>query len=70
MTLDLGTFLVALYTIVDDVYQRQVAPQVPRAPGKRPTGSDREVLTLTLCAQWLPRSERALVRYAQEHWQV
>jgi hypothetical protein len=68
MTLDLDAFLVALYTIVDDVYQAQVAPQLPRSPGKRPTLSDSEVLTLVLCSQWLRRSERALVRYAMAHW--
>ena len=33
MTLDLDTFLVALYTIVDDVYQAQVAPQLPVGVG-------------------------------------
>jgi hypothetical protein len=68
MTLDLDTFLVALYTIVDDVYQAQVAPQLPRRAGKRPALSDSEVLTLALCAQWLRRSERAVVRYARTHW--
>jgi hypothetical protein len=52
MTLDLDTFLVALYTIIDDLYQAQVASQLPRGPGKRPTLSDSEVLTLALCAQW------------------
>jgi hypothetical protein len=67
MTLDLDTFLVALYTIIDDVYQARVAPQLPRGPGKRPTLSDSEVLTLALCAQWLRRSERAVVRYALAH---
>jgi hypothetical protein len=70
MTLDLDTFLVALYTIIDDLYQAQVAPQLPRGPGKRPTLSDSEVLTLALCAQWLHRSERAVVRYALAHWQA
>jgi hypothetical protein len=51
MTLDLDTFLVALYPIVDDEYQAQVEPQLPRRSGKRPTLSDSEVLTLALCAQ-------------------
>jgi hypothetical protein len=70
MTLDLDTFLVALYTILDDGYQAQVAPQLPRGPGKCPKVSDSEVLTLALCAQWLRRSERAVVRYARAHWQA
>jgi hypothetical protein len=70
MTLDLDTFLVALYTIVDDLYQARVVPQLPRGPGKRPALSDSEVLTLALCAQWLRRSERAMVRYAMQHWRA
>jgi hypothetical protein len=70
MALDLDTFLVAWYTIIDDLYQARVAPQLPRGPGKRPALSDSEVLTLALCAQWLHRSERAVVRYALAHWQA
>lgn len=68
MTLDLDTFLVALYTLVDDLSQAQGAPQRPRSPGRRPELSDREGLTLARCAQWRRRSERALVRYARAHW--
>jgi len=70
MTLDLDTFLVALYTILDDLYHTQVVPQLPRSPGKRPELSDSAVLTLTVCAQWLRRSERALGRYALTHWRA
>jgi hypothetical protein len=70
MTLDLDTFLVALYTILDDLYQARLAPQLPRGPGKRPTLSDSEVLTLAVCARWLRRSERAMVRYAMAHWRA
>ena len=36
MTVDLDTFLVALYTIVDDLYQEHFAPLKPQRPGKRP----------------------------------
>jgi hypothetical protein len=70
MTLDLDTFLVALYTIVDDLYQARVAPQLLRGPGKRPMLSDSEVLTLALCAQWWRRSARAVVRYAMTYWRA
>ena len=45
MTVDLDTFLVALYTIVDDLYQEHFAPLKPRRPGKRPELSDSEVVT-------------------------
>ncbi len=43
--MDLDTFLVALYTIVDDLYQQHVAGTKPVRPGPRPTVSDSEVLT-------------------------
>ena len=68
MTLSLDTFLTALYTIVDDLYQGHFAPHKPRRPGQRPQLSDSEVLTLALCAQWHGTSERAFFRYAAEHW--
>lgn len=68
MSVDLDTFLVALYTIVDDLYRAHVAPHKPRRPGKKPELSDSEVLTLVVCAQWLGCPERALGRYAAAHW--
>jgi len=33
MTLDLDTFLVALYTITDDLYRQYGAPRKPSRPG-------------------------------------
>ena len=68
MTLDLDTFLTALYTIVDDLYSEHYAHRKPLRPGKRPELSDSEVLTLTICAQWFGTSERAFIRHASEHW--
>ena len=68
MTLDLDTFLVALYTIVDDLYQEHYAHTKPRRPGRRPELSDSEVLTLAICAQWFGSSERAFVRDVSQHW--
>ena len=70
MPMDLDTFLVALYTIVDDLYQQYAAPAKPVRPGPRPTVSDSEVLTLALCAQWWGRSERAFLRYVHQHWRA
>ena len=70
MTLDLDTFLVALYTIVDDLYQQHAAPAKPRRPGPPPTMADSEVLTLALCAQWWGTSERAFLRYVAHHWRA
>ncbi len=70
MTIDLDTFLVALYTYVDDLYQAHVAPHKPQRPGQAPELSDSEVLTLLILAQWLRRSERGMLRYAAEHWRT
>lgn len=68
MPVDLDTFLVGLYTVTDDLYREHFQSQKPPRRGKRPELSDSEVLTLTLVAQWLGRSERALVRHAVAHW--
>src|SRR3954447_10002655 len=68
MTVDLDTFLVALYTIVDEVYQRHVAPQRPVRRGRRPALSDSEVLTLMVCEQWHGRSERGFLRFVSRYW--
>lgn len=70
MTLDLDTFLVALYSITDDLYQAHCACHKPRRPGQHPHLSDSEVLTLALCAQWFGPSERAFIRYIMEHWRA
>ena len=45
MTLDLDTFPVTLYTIVDDLYWAHYAHLKPQRPGKHPELSDSEVLT-------------------------
>ncbi|MBI2886631.1 MAG: hypothetical protein HYY02_05435 [Chloroflexi bacterium] len=66
--MDLDTFLVEVYCIVDDVYRTQFAPLKPLV-GRPGTLSDSEVLTLALLAQWQQwGSERAFLRYAQHHW--
>src|ERR671937_768015 len=68
-SLDLDTFLVAVYCVVDDLYRAELAGTKPTRPGHRPELSDSEVLTLALLAQWQQgRSERAFLRYAQHHW--
>ncbi len=67
MAIDLDTFLVALYTIVDDLSQQRPGLRRPGRPGARPTVTDSEILTLALCAQWWGRSERAFLRYARAH---
>ncbi len=68
MLLDLDTFLVALYTTVDDLYKEHFAPHKPIRPGPRCRLTDSEVLTLMICAQWLNQSERWVVAYGHQHW--
>jgi hypothetical protein len=69
MTIDFDTFLVALYTVVDDLYKAHIAAHKPRRPGKHPEMSDSEVLTLMILAQWRHLRDRAMLRSAREHWQ-
>lgn len=64
MTIDLATFLVAVYTCIDTVYHDTIAPHKPVRRGRRPVLSDSEVLTLMLIAQWRGSSERDLLRWA------
>ena len=70
MTIDLDTFLVALYTIVDELYERHVASQRPARRGRRPQLADSEVLTLMVCAQWHGRSERGFLRFVRQYWRA
>jgi len=68
MTVDLDTFLVALYTIVDELYQQHAAARRPVRRGRRPVLADSEVLTLVVCAQWHGRSERGFLRFVGRYW--
>ncbi len=64
--MDLDSFLVSLYVLVDD--WRQPRPVAPRKPGRPVLLSESEVLTLAILAQW-PRwhSERDFWRFASSH---
>lgn len=68
MSLDLVTFLVALYTIVDDLYRAQFAALKPNRPGKDPRLADSEVLTIAIAGQWFGPSEQGFIRYVRLHW--
>jgi hypothetical protein len=73
MFVDVETVLVAVYTVVDDLYQAHqahLAPAKPPRRGWRPQLSDSEVLTLLLLGQWLGNSERGLLRHAQAYWRA
>lgn len=71
MDLDLETFLVALYVIVDALSQRDIAPRMPACGGPPAQRSDSEGLCLGLAAQWrrgVPwKSERGILRYVRKH---
>ena len=71
MDRDLETFLVALYVIVDDLYQRHIAPRLPATRGPTAQMSDSEVLCLGLAVQWrsgVPwKSEHGIMRYVRKH---
>lgn len=70
MTIELDTFLTAVYVIVDELYQSYAAPRKPVRPGPHPRLADSEVLTLMLCQHWFGISERALGRIATAHWRA
>jgi len=71
MELDLETFLITLYVMTDDWYQKVIRPQLPACGGPAPKLCDSEVLCLALATQWrsgVPwKTERGFVRYALKH---
>src|SRR5215218_11213200 len=65
--MDLESFLVSLFVMVDDWWQRTHTP-APRKPGRPPSLSPSEVLTLAILSQWPRfRSERDFHRFADVH---
>ncbi len=65
--MDLDSFLVSLYVLVDDWRQR-CRPVTPPKPGRPVLMSASEVLTLAILAQWPRwRSERDFWRFASLH---
>ena len=68
--MEVDTFLLTVYCVMNALYKALVATNPPSQCGRRPEMTDSEVLTLTLLAQWQHnRSERAFLRYARWHWQ-
>ena len=71
MPIDLDTFLITVYCIIDDWCQQHLVPHRAHRPGRRPDLSDSEVLTLLVLAQWQQnRSETAFLAYARRHWRA
>src|SRR5918997_5204488 len=65
--MDLDSFLVSLYVLVDDWWKLDHASRPPRT-GRPALLSDSEVLTLAILAQWPRfRSERDFWRFAEAH---
>src|SRR4029453_3723905 len=71
MELDLETFVVALYVIVDDLYQSDIEPRMPACGGPPAQMSASEGLCLGLAAPgrsggpW--KREGAILRYVRKH---
>jgi len=65
--MDLDSFLVSLYVLVDDWWQAERA-RTKRGPGRTAVLSEPEVLTLAILAQWPRfRGERDFWRFAEAH---
>ena len=65
--LDLDSFLVSLYVLVDDWWKLDRASRPPKS-GRPALISDPEVITLAILAQWPRfRSERDFWRFAHAH---
>ena len=66
--MDLDSFLVSLYVLVDDWWRADHRQSPRRAPGRPILLSVSEVLTLAILAQWPRfRSERDFWRFAHSH---
>src|ERR687889_577842 len=66
--MDLDSFLVSLYALVDDWWKLDHASEQPSKTGRPALLSDPEVLTLAILAQWPRfRSERDFWRFAWAH---
>jgi hypothetical protein len=67
VAMDLDSFLVSLYVLVDDWWKLEHASRPPKT-GRRALLSDPEVITLAILAQWPRfRSERDFWRFARSH---
>ena len=67
--MDLDSFLVSLYVLVDDWWQEHHPSSVrKKKPGRPALLTDPEVITLAILAQWPRlRSERDFWRFASSH---
>jgi hypothetical protein len=69
MDMPVETFLSALYVTVDDWYQQHVPTLLAGKPGKKPSFSDSEVITLSLAQHWLGfAQEREFLRFVKNNF--
>jgi len=67
--LDLETFFIAVYTVVDDIYKEAAFPLIGNRNGPEPHFSDSEVITLSLVAEFLGiDSERAFLSFIRKNF--
>src|SRR5690606_16409387 len=65
--MDVDTFLITVYVLVDTFCQTHLPPE-PHRPGPAPALSRSEVLTLAIFGQWMKfASEQDCSRYAERH---
>jgi hypothetical protein len=65
--MDVDTFLITVYVLVDTFCQTHLPPE-PHRPGPAPALSRSEVLTLAIFGQWMKfASEQDFYRYAERH---
>jgi Transposase DDE domain len=68
MVVDLDTFLVIVYSTIDDLYKEFRGERKSKEVGRKPSMSDSEVLTLAILCQWeARRSEREFLRWAEKN---
>ena len=66
--MDLDSFSVSLYVLVDDWWKAFHPSPAPRKPGRPALLFESDVLTLAILAQWPRfRSERDFWRFARAH---
>jgi hypothetical protein len=66
--MDLDSFLISLYVLVDDWWREHHPPAARKKPGRPVLLSASEVLTLAILSQWPRfRSERDFWRFARAH---
>jgi hypothetical protein len=66
--MDLDSFLVSLYVLVDDWWRERHHPSVPNKPCRPALLCESEVLTLAILSRWPRfRSERDFWRFASSH---